>query len=142
MEVGVHGETLQHDVCTAQQPGHRRSRRQIVPTVRQLQVVPAETNSGRRPVVCCMFTQPGCSASAASAAAAGQLVLCEPTMAAREEAAAKVAAEVGATFIPPYDYGPVIAGQGTIGLELLQQVRDLEICTPHTTQQFFQHRRM
>jgi threonine dehydratase len=52
----------------------------------------------------------------------GQLILCEPTMAAREAAAAKVAAETGAAFIPPYDYGPVIAGQGTIGLELLQQV--------------------
>jgi threonine dehydratase len=44
-------------------------------------------------------------------------------MAAREATAAKVAADTGATFIPPYDYGPVIAGQGTIGLELLQQVR-------------------
>lgn len=43
-------------------------------------------------------------------------------MAAREATAARVAAETGATFIPPYDYGPVIAGQGTIGLELLQQV--------------------
>eukprot|EP00882_Tetradesmus_deserticola_P029618 GHRQ01033194.1.p1 GENE.GHRQ01033194.1~~GHRQ01033194.1.p1 ORF type:complete len:178 (+),score=22.04 GHRQ01033194.1:795-1328(+) len=53
---------------------------------------------------------------------AGNLILCEPSMAAREATAAKVAAETGATFIPPYDYGPVIAGQGTIGLELLQQV--------------------
>jgi threonine dehydratase len=43
-------------------------------------------------------------------------------MAAREATAARVAAETGASFIPPYDYGPVIAGQGTIGLELLQQV--------------------
>lgn len=43
-------------------------------------------------------------------------------MAAREGTCAKVAAETGATFIPPYDYGPVIAGQGTMGLELLQQV--------------------
>jgi threonine dehydratase len=54
---------------------------------------------------------------------AGNLILCEPTMAAREAAAAKVAAETGACFVPPYDFGPVIAGQGTIGLELLQQVR-------------------
>jgi threonine dehydratase len=53
---------------------------------------------------------------------AGNLILCEPTMAAREATAARVAAETGASFIPPYDYGPVIAGQGTIGLELLQQV--------------------
>ena len=54
---------------------------------------------------------------------AGQLILCEPTMAAREATSEKIAAETGATFIPPYDYGPVIAGQGTIGLELMQQVR-------------------
>lgn len=58
---------------------------------------------------------------------AGNLILCEPTMAAREGTAAKVAAETGATFVPPYDYGPVIAGQGTIGLELLQQVPQLDI---------------
>jgi threonine dehydratase len=48
-------------------------------------------------------------------------------MAAREGTAAKVAADTGATFVPPYDYGPVIAGQGTIGLELLQQVPQLDI---------------
>jgi threonine dehydratase len=43
-------------------------------------------------------------------------------MAAREATAAQIALQTGATFIPPYDYGPVIAGQGTIALELLQQV--------------------
>lgn len=48
-------------------------------------------------------------------------------MAAREATAAKVAAETGAIFVPPYDYGPVIAGQGTIGLELLQQVPQLDV---------------
>lgn len=57
----------------------------------------------------------------------GSLILCEPTMAAREATAAKVAGETGATFVPPYDYGPVIAGQGTIGLELLQQVPELDV---------------
>lgn len=50
-------------------------------------------------------------------------------MAAREATAAKVAGETGATFVPPYDYGPVIAGQGTIGLELLQQVRPVRVTT-------------
>jgi hypothetical protein len=54
---------------------------------------------------------------------AGNLFLCDPTLAAREDTAAAVADETGATFIHPYDYGPVIAGQGTVGLELLQQVR-------------------
>lgn len=32
----------------------------------------------------------------------------------------------GLTFIPPYDDAQVIAGQGTIGLELTQQWRDME----------------
>lgn len=50
-------------------------------------------------------------------------------MAAREATAAKVAGETGATFVPPYDYGPVIAGQGTISLELLQQVRPVRVTT-------------
>jgi threonine dehydratase len=47
-------------------------------------------------------------------------------MAAREATAARVAAETGATFVPPYDSATVIAGQGTLGLELLQQVPQLD----------------
>ncbi|KAG2501904.1 hypothetical protein HYH03_000402 [Edaphochlamys debaryana] len=56
----------------------------------------------------------------------GKLHFCEPTMEAREEACARVQAETGAVFIPPYNYGPVIAGQGTIALEFLAQVPDLD----------------
>lgn len=55
--------------------------------------------------------------------ALGTLILCDPTIAARESTAAQVAADTGAVLVPPYDYGPVIAGQGTIGLEFLQQVK-------------------
>lgn len=32
--------------------------------------------------------------------------------------------DVGATFVPPFDHPQVIAGQGTLGLEILQQVPD------------------
>lgn len=32
----------------------------------------------------------------------------------------------GAVFIPPYDHADVIAGQGTLGLEILDQVPDVE----------------
>ncbi|RMF02442.1 MAG: pyridoxal-phosphate dependent enzyme, partial [Alphaproteobacteria bacterium] len=39
----------------------------------------------------------------------------------REEIAAKLARERGAVFIPPYDSPQIIAGQGTVGLELMQQ---------------------
>jgi threonine dehydratase len=40
------------------------------------------------------------------------------------EAAAAFAAETGAVLIPPFDHADVIAGQGTVGLEILEQVPD------------------
>lgn len=40
--------------------------------------------------------------------------------------AAEIVAESGAVFIPPYDDPEVMAGQGTIGLEILQQNPDVE----------------
>lgn len=52
--------------------------------------------------------------------------LCEPTLAARESEAARIATETGATFIHPYDDPHVIAGQGTAALELLEEVADLD----------------
>ena len=33
--------------------------------------------------------------------------------------------EVGATFVPPFDHADVIAGQGTLGLEMLAQAPDM-----------------
>jgi len=41
-------------------------------------------------------------------------------------AAQEFAARTGAVYIPPFDHADVIAGQGTLGLELLDQVPDLE----------------
>jgi len=41
-------------------------------------------------------------------------------------AAAEYARETGAILIPPFDHADVIAGQGTLGLEILDQVPDLE----------------
>lgn len=35
------------------------------------------------------------------------------------------AGTVGAAFVPPFDHPHVVAGQGTLGLELLEQVPDL-----------------
>jgi len=55
-----------------------------------------------------------------------RIVECAPTLAAREETAARVLAETGGTFVPPYDHADVIAGQGTAALELLAEVPDLE----------------
>lgn len=55
-----------------------------------------------------------------------RVVTCAPTLEAREATAARVLAETGATFVPPYDHPHVIAGQGTVALELLAQVPDLD----------------
>ncbi|HET9835135.1 MAG TPA: pyridoxal-phosphate dependent enzyme [Rhodanobacteraceae bacterium] len=60
-------------------------------------------------------------------AAGATLHHCAATQAAREEAAARVQRETGATLVHPYADANVIAGQGTAALELLQQVPDLDV---------------
>lgn len=47
------------------------------------------------------------------------------TAAERQEVAAKVQAETGATLVPPYDHPDIILGQGTMGIELQEQAKDL-----------------
>jgi threonine dehydratase len=44
----------------------------------------------------------------------------------RESAAARVLAETGGAFVPPYDHPHVIAGQGTVGAEILADRPDVE----------------
>lgn len=56
----------------------------------------------------------------------GEIVLCEPTLQAREETLAGVVARSGAVVIHPYNNYDVIAGQGTAALELLEEVPDLD----------------
>jgi len=56
-----------------------------------------------------------------------RLQLCEPTLAARQSAAEQIVAATGATLIHPYDNAAVMAGQGTVALELLEQVPDLNV---------------
>jgi threonine dehydratase len=56
----------------------------------------------------------------------GRVTLCEPTLEAREAAASRIMAETGAAMIHPYDDPAVIAGQGTVALELHEQVPDLD----------------
>jgi len=55
-----------------------------------------------------------------------RVITCEPTSAARSAAAEAFRAKTGATFIHPSNDPDVIAGQGTIALELLSQVDDLD----------------
>ena len=52
--------------------------------------------------------------------------ICEPTQRDREATLQQVIEQTGASFIPPYDDPRIIAGQGTVALELLQQVSGLD----------------
>ena len=55
-----------------------------------------------------------------------RIIPCEPTLASRESTLAEVVEKTGATFLHPYNDERVIAGQGTAGLELLDDVPDLQ----------------
>jgi threonine dehydratase len=57
----------------------------------------------------------------------GDVVLCEPTLAARESTARQVMERTGAIFIHPYDDLRVMAGQGTTAIELLEDVPGLDV---------------
>jgi len=52
---------------------------------------------------------------------------CGRTSTERFARAAAIVEQEGAVFIPPYDDPMVMAGQGTIGLEILEQVPDVEV---------------
>jgi threonine dehydratase len=57
----------------------------------------------------------------------GRIVLCAPTLDSRESTAARVQSETGAILVHPFDDPRVIAGQGTVGLEFLEQCPQLDV---------------
>ena len=57
----------------------------------------------------------------------GEIIECEPNLAAREATLAQVVERTGATFIHPFNDGNVIIGQGTAALELLQDVPNIDL---------------
>jgi threonine dehydratase len=60
-----------------------------------------------------------------------EISFCQPTLAAREAAAAELLRSTGGTLVHPYDDERVIAGQGTAALEFLEEIPDLDIiCAP------------
>lgn len=60
-----------------------------------------------------------------------QVTFCAPTLEAREAGLARIVADTGAAFIPPYNDERIIAGQATAALELLADIPDLDlILTP------------
>jgi len=56
-----------------------------------------------------------------------EIIMCEPTLAARESTVAEVIARTGAILIHPFDNDQIIAGQGTAARELLQEVPELDL---------------
>lgn len=48
----------------------------------------------------------------------------------REEIAAKIAEETGATVVPSFDDPAIVVGQGTVGLEILDQMAEQEVGPP------------
>jgi threonine dehydratase len=60
-----------------------------------------------------------------------EVVRCAPSSAAREEGAARLVRERGYTLVPPFDHPWIIAGQGTAGLELAEDlpgVKNVLVC--------------
>lgn len=64
---------------------------------------------------------------AAVAAYGADVVLCEPSLEARERTLAEAVAESGQAVVHPYDDASVIAGQGTAALELVEDVPELDV---------------
>ncbi len=56
-----------------------------------------------------------------------EITFCKPTLQSREDTTREIMEKTGATLIHPYDNFNVICGQGTAALELLDEIRDLEI---------------
>ena len=57
----------------------------------------------------------------------GKITECEPNLASREAITAGVMNRTGAHLVHPYNDARVVAGQGTAALELLKEVRDLDM---------------
>jgi threonine dehydratase len=56
-----------------------------------------------------------------------KITFCEPTLQAREETLGKLADAYGLTIVHPYNNFKVICGQGTAALELIDEVKTLEV---------------
>ncbi|WP_341201928.1 threonine/serine dehydratase [Planomicrobium okeanokoites] len=64
---------------------------------------------------------------AAIEAYGGQVEYCGFTSADRIPRAQRLAKEKEGVYIPPYDHPHIIAGQGTVGLEIMEQIPDVDV---------------
>ena len=56
-----------------------------------------------------------------------EVILCESTLEARETTLADVVLRTGAIFIPPFDDERIIAGQATVSMEMIEDIRRLDM---------------
>ena len=63
----------------------------------------------------------------ATRALGAEVVFVGPASSARKEKAEELAAEFGYTIIPPYDHSRIIAGQATCGLEIAEDLADVDL---------------
>jgi len=62
----------------------------------------------------------------AVAAYGAKIIECAPTLKSRESTLKKVVKETGAHFVHPYNDFRIIAGQATCGMELLEEIKNLD----------------
>lgn len=79
------------------------------------------------PAVICMPTDAPPVKVAATRGCGAEIVLYDRRSEDREALAHRLAQERGLTLVPPYDDPAIIAGQGTVAVELLADVPDLDI---------------
>ncbi len=63
----------------------------------------------------------------ATAALGAEIVLVGPASSERKLKAEELSAKFGYVIIPPYDHPHIIAGQGTCGLEIVEQLPDVDV---------------
>ncbi|MGH9586395.1 MAG: threonine ammonia-lyase [Acidobacteriaceae bacterium] len=63
----------------------------------------------------------------ATKALGAEIVLVGPASAERRQKAEELAAQFGYAIVPPYDDPAIIAGQGTCGLEIIEQLPDADL---------------
>ncbi len=62
----------------------------------------------------------------ATRAYGAELMLVDGPLSLAQERARELAEERGLLYVPPYDAEPIVAGQGTLGLEIVEQAPDVE----------------
>jgi len=86
----------------------------------------AATMNGVKPYIVMPESAPVVKKNAVAGYGA-EITFCKPTLQAREETTRIIIEKTGATLVHPYDNFNVICGQGTAAMELLDEIKGLDI---------------